>query len=75
MQRAWLEFDTGFWLLLTDGKHRGNGAVRTWVDKTAALCELADEGWTIRRSYSKPRRSQANPKSKFQSYTLARIVQ
>jgi hypothetical protein len=75
MQYAWLEYDTGFWLLLTDDKSKGNGKVRTWVDKTAALCELADEGWTLRRPNSKRHRLQASPKSKFQGYTLARTVQ
>jgi len=75
MQHAWLEFDTGFWLLRTDSQSKGRGVVRTWVDKTAALVELADEGWTVNGQYSRRRRSQVDPKLGFKCYTLSRIIQ
>ncbi len=75
MQHAWLEFDTGFWLLRTDSQSKGKGVVRTWVDKTAALVELADEGWTVNRQYSRRRRSQTEAKLKFKGYALSRTVQ
>ena len=75
MQHAWLEFDTGFWLLRTDSKSKGKGVVRTWVDKTAALVELADEGWTVSEQYSKRRRSQVSPKIRLKGYTLSRTIQ
>jgi hypothetical protein len=75
MQHAWLGFDTGFWLLLTDCHSRGEGVVRTWVDKTAALSELADEGWTISAPYTKRHRSQVDPRLRFRGCALTRTIQ
>jgi hypothetical protein len=74
MQRAWLEFDTGYWLLLTDGRNQGGGAVRTWADKSAALSELACEGWTVSGACRRWR-SQVDSNRRFRGYALARTIQ
>ncbi len=75
MQRAWLEFDTGFWLLLTDGTEKGAGMVRAWNDQVTALSELSSEGWTISRPYRKRRRQRTNSKLGFRAYALERTIQ
>jgi hypothetical protein len=75
MQHAWLEYDTGFWLLFTEGQNKGEGTVRTWMDKTAALSELAGEGWTISGQNPKRHRSRVHPGFTFLGYTLLRTIQ
>jgi len=47
VQHAWLGLDTGFWFLRTDCQTRGQGVVRTRVDKAAALSEPAGAGQMI----------------------------
>jgi hypothetical protein len=74
MQHAWLGFDAGLWLLLTDSKEKGGGVVRTWNDRVAALSELAGEGWTVSLK-SKRHRSQVDPTLRFLGYELARTIQ
>ncbi len=69
---AWLDFDGGTWCLLTDSSENSS---RTWADKSAALCELAEEGWKISGPF--PKRLDLDPESIHGPYgfILCRAVQ
>ena len=52
MQRyAWLEHEGGTWHFLTDLFADAGNSTRRWPDKTLALAELREEGWTVVSPY------------------------
>ncbi len=69
---AWLEFNEGTWHLLTDNP--GNPS-RRWADKTAALSELAKEGWNISGPFPKCYGLDPTYKPSLGGFILIRCVQ
>lgn len=74
MRYAWLEFHRGVWLLLTDDKKKPAESARTWMDKEAALSQLAAEGWTISGPYPRSGKLAWSSKTRFYGFALTRVI-
>ncbi len=69
---AWLDFNGGAWLLLTDNP---DNPPRRWADRSVALSQLTKEGWRISGPF--PKRSGPDPTSDqgLYGFVLSRTVQ
>jgi hypothetical protein len=64
----------GIWLLLTDDKNEPVEAARRWIDREAALSDLAGEGWDISGPYPRPPNTGERSWGIFQGYALNRAI-
>lgn len=74
MRYAWLEFHRGIWLLLTDEEKVPATGDRKWMDKDAALSDLAAEGWMISGPFPRRQKVRNDSRRRFYGFALIRTI-